>query len=264
MWLQQRERGIICAERYLWGSGIYTDDSDPVAAAMHSGFIKSVNPPGIDEALLERLIEEQTPIIDGSLAPDKPQLIEEGRDLHITLVVLPQLECYVDSVRFGLKSRRWPSVEDATNSSSSNMDRTPHDGVSFMVLKAEFVDDGTETRRVGRTGVEKRARLHREMMERKAAFEKRRQKPAAADSKPRPKTQKPEHASDSNKASQSGKSDAETKKLPEAKSGATIDSSRRQGDAAQGKPRSTEDGSTKLDIGQSPGEWIRQLTVAAA
>ncbi|EXJ63946.1 hypothetical protein A1O7_00281 [Cladophialophora yegresii CBS 114405] len=162
LWLRERERHLIGREQYLWGSGIYTDDSDPLAAAMHSGFIESARP---NDAILERLIEEQNPKIDGLAAPVKPAAVSEGKDLHITLVVLPQLESYADSARYGIKSRSWPERE------KEGVNPAPHDGVSFMVLKTEFLDDGIMNRRVGRTGKEKRKRLQEELADRKRAFE---------------------------------------------------------------------------------------------
>ena len=254
-WLQPRERGIICAERYLWGSGIYTDDSDPLAAAMHSGFITSVHPAGIDEALLERVIEEQNPRIEGSTAPEKPKDIEEGKDLHITLVVLPQLEQYADSVRFGIKSRTWPE-ESSTQPEGTSANKTPHDGVSFMVLKVEFVDDGAEVKRVGRTGAERRERLRRELMERKRGFELEKQKiaEAVARAKLRKEEQRRRAADTASKKVKSTKSEASTRPNESA--------SKKDVEEPQQKPAA--DGSMQLDVGQSPGEWIRQLTVAAA
>lgn len=253
-WLQQRERGIVCAERYLWGSGIYTDDSDPLAAAMHSGFITSVHPAGIDEALLERVIEEQNPRIEGSTAPEKPKTVEEGKDLHITLVVLPQLEQYVDSVRFGIKSRAWPE-ESSILLEGTGANKTPHDGVSFMVLKAEFVEDGTEAKRVGRTGVEKRERLRRELMERKRGFELEKQKiaEAVARAKLRKEEQKRRSGDATSKRVKTTKADSTTRPSESA----------RKADQGTGQ-KLPEDTSMQLDVGQSPGEWIRQLTVAAA
>ncbi|KEF57795.1 uncharacterized protein A1O9_05715 [Exophiala aquamarina CBS 119918] len=253
-WLQPRERGIICAERYLWGSGIYTDDSDPLAAAMHSGFISSVHPAGIDEALLERVIEEQNPRIEGSTAPAKPKNVEEGKDLHLTLVVLPQLEQYVESVRFGIKSRTWPE-ESSTLSEGANTNKTPHDGVSFMILKAEFVQDGTEVKRVGRTGVEKRERLRRELMERKRGFELEKQKiaEAVARAKLRKDEQRRRAGDTASKRVKSVKPEVATRPNESAKK-----------DGEEPQQKLSEHASIQLDVGQSPGEWIRQLTVAAA
>ncbi len=262
IWLQERERGLICAERYLWGSGIYTDDSDPVAAAMHSGFITSVHPASVEEALLEKVLEEQTPRIEGSPAPDRPKPIDENKDLHITLLVLPQLENYVESARFGIKSRAWSEEPEAGPSSPSTVQssKTPHDGVSFMVLKCEAVDDGVEVKRVGRTGKEKRERLYRELMERKRGFELEKERLARAalharDRKEEMKRAKKTGATALQKSFSSLRvhegGDGEKKPVS---------------DAAEGENRAKHDPQKvpESDVGQSPGDWIRQLAVAAA
>ena len=156
-WLRRDEREAICAERYLWGSGIFTDDSDPVAAAIHSGYLKGAWGELVDKELLEQIIQEQNPKIDAGQENVPKELVEPppGMDLHITLLVLPQLEHYEGTVRYGLKSRSWPEKPNAA----------PHDGVGFMVLNCEWVDDGAE-RGKGRTGEERRRRLRREFVNR--------------------------------------------------------------------------------------------------
>ena len=150
-WLRSVEREAICAERSLWGAGIYTDDSDPVAAAIHSGYVKGAWNDWVDISLLEQIIREQNPRIDGGQehVPEEPVEPRGDLDLHITMLVLPQLEKYEEIVRYGLKSRTWP--EEAKDA--------PHDGVSFMVLHCEWVDEGTG-RGKERTGVARRKRLH--------------------------------------------------------------------------------------------------------
>ncbi|EGD87232.2 hypothetical protein H112_05769 [Trichophyton rubrum D6] len=45
-------REEICARRALWGTGVYTDDSDPVAAAIHSGFIRGEWAEDVDVSML--------------------------------------------------------------------------------------------------------------------------------------------------------------------------------------------------------------------
>jgi len=234
LWLQPRERGLVCAERYLWGSGIYTDDSDPLAAAMHAGFIEAVHPNGVDETLLDKIIGEQNPKIEGSPAPEKPQEIEEGKDLHITLLVLPQLERYHDSVRFGIKSRSWPEDQNA---------KTPHDGVSFMVLKTEFVDDGVEARRVGRTGKEKRERLKRELEERKRGLEIEKAKIEQAEKKIQEEREKRKREKE--KRQKELTTSSTTTPQPALKEEPT---------PAPGLE----------NVGQAPGDWIAQLTAVAA
>lgn len=268
LWLRQRERGLICAERYLWGSGIYSDDSDPLAAAMHSGFITSVYPAGIDEALLSRVIAEQNPRIEGCMAPENPKPVEENKDLHITLVVLPQLERYAESVRFGIKSRNWPDGPDAatTSPTADPASKMPHDGVSFMVLKTEFVDDGVEVKLVGRTGKEKRERLRRELMERKRGFELEKQRLAKAALKAKEKKE------ELTRNGRKGHGVSSAASMEKSSSHARNSGSRTEGNqpavgTEQDNATTTADADDKmmeLDVGQSPGDWIRQLAVAAA
>lgn len=158
-WLQDRERRVICSSRGLWGTGIYTDDSDPVAAAIHMGWIKPAFNPSVDESLLSRIVQDQNPKIEVPKElkpPAQPLDVGKGKDLKITCVVMPQLESYAETARFGIQSRNWP--EGAEN--------IPHDGVSFSILKVEIVDIGPEERRIGRTGENKRARLRAQMEQR--------------------------------------------------------------------------------------------------
>lgn len=165
LWLQHRERRLICKECYLWGSGIYTDDSDVVAAATHSGFIKSVAPENVDETLLQRIVKDQNAKIEGLVnVPDTPVEPASGKDAIITLLILPTLDRYTGSSRFGISSRTWPETG-----------KTQHDGVSFAVLKVDFVAGGVEGRRMGRKGVEKRARLKQELRERMEGERRRRE-----------------------------------------------------------------------------------------
>jgi hypothetical protein len=51
-------REEICARRALWGTGVYTDDSDPVAAAIHSGFIRGEWGDDVDVSLLDLEIKD--------------------------------------------------------------------------------------------------------------------------------------------------------------------------------------------------------------
>ena len=142
-WLRKAEREAICTTRALWGSGIYTDDTDPVAAAIHSGFIKGSYGSHIDADLLEKVYNTQNPKIDGGSEhlPDAPVDPPVGKDCQITLVVLPPLDTYSSSVRYGLRSRRWPEEKGEAQ----------HDGVSFMVLSTKWVNEGSQ-RGKGRRG----------------------------------------------------------------------------------------------------------------
>ncbi|KIW24962.1 uncharacterized protein PV07_10638 [Cladophialophora immunda] len=273
LWLQQKERNLIGCEQYLWGSGIYTDDSDPVAAAMHSGFIQSAH---VEDALLKRLIDEQNPRIEGLSAPDTPALVPEGKDLHITLVVLPQLESYADSVRFGIKSRSWPEL-GADNSAEHP---APHDGVSFMVLKTQFIDDGVMSRRLGRTGEERRKRLREELADRKRGLELMQAKIALAQAKEKERLAK---LSRRRKEPQvgGGKTAARTEERTWSSKGlpdrlhegeekenhlpAKDNAGPQAQDGGDGDRAAATEEIMKLDgVGQSPDSWIKQLNDVAA
>ncbi|KKA18608.1 hypothetical protein T310_7445 [Rasamsonia emersonii CBS 393.64] len=145
-------REEICARRALWGTGVYTDDSDPVAAAIHSGFIRGEWGEDVDISMLDLEIKD-TYQHAPKIPPDAPQearippVPPPDKDLHITLLILPRLERYESSVMFGLKSRAW----DGT-----------HDGMSFKVERIEWVNEGS-TRGEERSGEARRKRL-RNMM----------------------------------------------------------------------------------------------------
>lgn len=59
-------------------------------------------------------------------APATPMLPLPGKDLHLTLLILPALQQYTSRVAHGIKSRPWGS---------------DHDGLSFRIEKVEWVDE---------------------------------------------------------------------------------------------------------------------------
>lgn len=148
-------REEICARRALWGTGVYTDDSDPVAAAIHSGFIRGEWGEDVDVSLLDLEIKDQhqhaphsangtnvdssSKVTADSKVKTEPEVKNNtnkrktppvpppDKDLHITLLILPPLERYESSVMYGLKSRAWGDN---------------HDGMSFKVERIEWVDEG--------------------------------------------------------------------------------------------------------------------------
>lgn len=136
--IDQSHREEICARRALWGTGVYTDDSDPVAAAIHSGFFRGAWSEDV-ESMLDLEIKDTyqhappAPEADASKpgsqanGPRLPPIPPPNQDLHITLLILPRLERYDATVMFGLKSRKWDGR---------------HDGMSFKVHRVDWVDDG--------------------------------------------------------------------------------------------------------------------------
>ncbi|KAJ5822432.1 hypothetical protein N7447_004772 [Penicillium robsamsonii] len=151
--INQSHREEICARRALWGTGVYTDDSDPVAAAIHSGFIRGAWGDDVDESMLDLEIKdtyhhapppEATP--DGTSptkGPRLPPIPPTDKDLHITLLVLPRVAQYDSTLLFGLKSRKWDGR---------------HDGMSFKVHAVDWVDEGV-ARGEERSGEARRKRL---------------------------------------------------------------------------------------------------------
>jgi hypothetical protein len=149
-------REEICARRALWGTGVYTDDSDPVAAAIHSGYIRGAWGEDVDESMLDLEIKDiyqHAPQFTAEATDGKsdshekearlPPVPPTDKDLHITLLILPRLEKYDSTVMFGLKSRKFEGR---------------HDGMSFKVHSVDWVDDGVG-RGEERSGEARRKRL---------------------------------------------------------------------------------------------------------
>ena len=151
--INQSHREEICARRALWGTGVYTDDSDPVAAAIHSGFIRGAWGDDVDESMLDLEIRdtyqhapppEATPDADApAKGPRLPPIPPTDKDLHITLLILPRLAQYDSTLMFGLKSRKWDGR---------------HDGMSFKIHAVDWVDEGV-ARGEERSGEARRKRL---------------------------------------------------------------------------------------------------------
>lgn len=246
MWLQERERRMICRESFLWGSGIYTDDSDVMAAAMHSGFIKSALPEGTDRSLLDKIVKEQNTKIEGLTdVPDKPMVPEPNKDAIITCVVLPGLEQYAGSARYGLWSRAWP--DEKTGST--------HDGISFAIQKVEFVTGGVEARRVGRTGKERRERLKKELQDRKKSQERMKEMVEQVKSRMRKLS----------KLQRRTNGEHVRKELAgKAAMGSLKEKMRAEEERQKEKDKQQGQGSLDgLDVGQAPSEWLKQLETPA-
>lgn len=157
-YLKDAEREKICSRRAIWGVDIYTDDSDPLAAAIHSGWIKGKWPAGVDASMLE--LKTNTSIKKPSSSTDRSKTTKPsaaiaaattsttnnppselihtspppsplspmpGKDLHLTLLILPTLQTYPTLTRHGIKSRHLLS---------------PHSGMSFQIDKLVWIDGG--------------------------------------------------------------------------------------------------------------------------
>ena len=154
-YLTKAEREEVCRRRVLWGVDIYSDDSDPLAAAIHAGWIcgdwgEEVDPAMLDPSQasipkteLGRGIALAAPDLTLSNPPSVPMQPIPGKDLHITILILPSLQSYASYTRHGIKSRPWGNT---------------HDGMSFMVEKIAWVDEGAGNGEE-RTGEARRKRM---------------------------------------------------------------------------------------------------------
>lgn len=151
----------ICKRRAIWGAEVYTDDSDVVAAAVHSGWIKGDF--GYFNEDIQDLFgaDEDNPNSDEDLLvlnskPLSPASIPADKDMHVTVLMLPPLQHYSSAILNNIHSRSWGS---------------DHDGMSFMIHAIEFVDEPSGSRYVERTGAARRARMKEDLHRRREAAE---------------------------------------------------------------------------------------------
>ncbi|ORY58551.1 histone deacetylation protein Rxt3-domain-containing protein [Pseudomassariella vexata] len=144
--LEPGPRREMIKRQALWGTDVYTDDSDVISACIHGGWIRgewqdetfaslldlefpppksSKNSSASTESQTSRYVLTEPP-------PTGPVHIPPGRDMQVMVLILPALEKYGSSTRFGLTSREWGGPPP----------KRPHDGLSFKVLEVRFVIDG--------------------------------------------------------------------------------------------------------------------------
>ena len=162
--LGQPQREEMVQRQFVWGTDVYSDDSDPVAAALHSGWLRGAWDDAVDAAVLElpepsaadanrwtrdARVHGEVVLAERPAAPMHPL---QGLDLEIELLILPRLAAYHGSVRYGVRSRDFPSR---------------HDGLSFAVHRLRWVDQHRlDERRSGKgKGELRRARIRRLMVE---------------------------------------------------------------------------------------------------
>ncbi|KAF9288816.1 hypothetical protein BGZ68_010550 [Mortierella alpina] len=100
-------------KREVWGTDIYTDDSDIVAMLIHSGHYI---PPISSHSAEQDSIQPTT--LHHNFVPNPLKHICPEYDLAVTLRVMPKLLKYQGSIRNRIKSRTW---------------NTGHDGVSLRI-----------------------------------------------------------------------------------------------------------------------------------
>lgn len=151
----------ICRRRQLWGTDVYTDDSDVVAAAVHSGWLKGdfgeLNGDlhelcdNHSEAEGEEELEPSAPLSERPRKPVKPP---HDHDVHITVLICPPLESYASTNQHHITSHEW---------------KRSHDGMSFMIHRVDFVDEGAATRYVERGIAARKQRIAVEEAKRREA-----------------------------------------------------------------------------------------------
>jgi len=128
--LRSRERSQIVTQRHLWGAKVYRDDSDPIAAAIHSGWLRGEWNDSVNVEMLDPRISAPNDPSDAEETlenkPAAPVVPPPEMSLHITLLILPTLEEYFASTEYGITSRK----------------SMGHDGFSFQIQKLQWVDEG--------------------------------------------------------------------------------------------------------------------------
>ena len=171
----------ITNRKALWGTDIYTDDSDVIAAAIHAGWFRGAWDASIDTSLLGlELHGKPLPKIKGpnntgqvleQPPPEGPADIPANHDVHIDIIVLPLLEGYSSTIRFGIKSREWGFVREGH--------KAQHDGLSFMIHKVTFVTSDTSV-----AGIRTRKKIAQQKSQAARTAEERRLARALKDAEP--------------------------------------------------------------------------------
>ena len=147
--LGEPARRDVCRRRCVWGTDVYTDDSDVVAALVHTGHLPAWVPAEAAEAV--RAAGARRTVVRGRVgaAPAPAPPAAPAMDLLVNLLILPPLERYAGCVRHALQSRGW---------------RARHDGMSFAVWDTQWVAAGEAEARGG--GGRKRRLAEREWVRR--------------------------------------------------------------------------------------------------
>ncbi|KAF6230522.1 hypothetical protein HO133_004866 [Letharia lupina] len=128
-YLSKEEREQVCLRRAVWGTDVYSDDTDPLAAAVHAGWIRGDWGDSIDVSMLELNTVNgttDTKQTEYTTLPSSPLLPPARKDLHLTILILPTLENYASHISHGIRSRPWGN---------------DHDGLSYRIEKIAWVDE---------------------------------------------------------------------------------------------------------------------------
>lgn len=174
--LSPTSREEITSRGFIWGTDVYTDDSDVVAACIHSGWIKGEWSEDVDNSLLgidqgdnKRRKKVVNPTIDlesedviKTPPTTGPMSVPARRDLHVNILILPRLVKYAASTRFGISSREFGGEYGHRHAI--------HDGISFMIKSVRWVENGAQPQARLR-GKARRERMRKAVMEVKGGLE---------------------------------------------------------------------------------------------
>lgn len=133
--------------RAIWGTDIYTDDSDILLILKHNGFL-----PNIDNEL-ENTIETGSTEKRTAGNLSQPQNIDQtvnnfrhfvniiGGDIHVDLIILPTLVQYEGIYRNGINSRSW---------------KTSHDGVSIAIHGVRYGEINSAVENINNVDIKKK------------------------------------------------------------------------------------------------------------
>ncbi|CAI4211646.1 unnamed protein product [Parascedosporium putredinis] len=152
-------REEVTARRAVWGTEVYTDDSDVIAACIHGGWIRGEWPEDVDVNMLDL---DRGIFNDGHTGPVH---VPADRDMHVTLLILPKLQKYGSTTRFGIQSRQFGS----SSRSDDGQRAVEHDGLSFMILGVRWVENGAGAQSRLR-GQARRDRMRKAMREVRTTF----------------------------------------------------------------------------------------------
>ncbi|WFD00097.1 hypothetical protein MYAM1_002843 [Malassezia yamatoensis] len=133
------------SQRKLWGTDVYTDDSDVLAMCVHAGWIEAPHVPQVPEWLggggtssvskaWNQLCQREEHALGIERNASQPSIPRQESqltcDLSVTLRIAPKLILYKGCHRGGIKSRSWGNS---------------HDGVSLVVESVELRPSGYAT-----------------------------------------------------------------------------------------------------------------------
>lgn len=168
--LEPHCREEVTRNRSVWGTDIYTDDTDIVAACIHAGWFRGEWQDDVDTGMLGLELKREAPkskgrgakavekdLQDVLTAPPAtgPMYVPLDRDLHVTILVLPNLVKYSGTTRFGIMSREFGG--------SFKGRKSVHDGLSFKIEQIRWVDGAAPQSRL--RGKARRERIRKAMSE---------------------------------------------------------------------------------------------------